>query len=69
MMLSLIKTFRKDERGATATEYAMLVVFIALIVAVGAQALGSDLSNLFSAIGTQLNTTAAAIPPLPSTHP
>jgi prepilin peptidase CpaA len=68
-MLSLIKAFRKDERGASATEYAMLVVFIALIVAVGAQAMGSDLSGLFSKIGSELLTTTGSVGPLPSTSP
>jgi Flp pilus assembly pilin Flp len=32
-MLSLIKCFLRHERGATATEYAMLLVFIALAIA------------------------------------
>ena len=47
-MLGLISRFHPDERGATATEYAMLVVFIALAIAVGAQALGGGLGNLFN---------------------
>ena len=49
-MLSLIKRFHRHERGATATEYAMLVVFVALAIAVGAQALGTGLTNLFTNI-------------------
>jgi Flp pilus assembly pilin Flp len=35
-MLSLINRFRVDESGATATEYAMLIVFVALAVVIGA---------------------------------
>jgi Flp pilus assembly pilin Flp len=50
-MLGLINRFWKHERGATATEYAMLVVFIALAIAVGAQALGSALDNTLTNIG------------------
>jgi Flp pilus assembly pilin Flp len=53
-MSGLTSRFRKDEGGATATEYAMLIVFIALAIAVGAQALGNDLTNLFKAVGTTL---------------
>jgi len=53
-MLSLIKRFHRHERGATATEYAMLIVFIALAIAVGAQTLGTDLSNMFSTVGETL---------------
>jgi Flp pilus assembly pilin Flp len=35
-MLGLINRFHRDERGATATEYAMLIVFIALAIALRA---------------------------------
>ena len=54
-MLSLIKRFHRHERGATATEYAMLIVFVALAIAVGAQTLGKDLSDMFSTVGTTLS--------------
>jgi len=53
-MLSLIERFHRHERGATAVEYAMLVVFIALAIAVGAQTLGTDLNNMFSNVGAKL---------------
>ena len=54
-MPSLIRNFRRDERGATATEYAMLIVFVALAIAVGAQTLGTDLSAMFTKVGTTLS--------------
>jgi pilus assembly protein Flp/PilA len=53
-MLGLIHRFRRDERGATAIEYAMLVVFIALAIAVGATALSTGLNDLFTKVGTTL---------------
>jgi pilus assembly protein Flp/PilA len=53
-MLSLFHSYRKDERGASATEYAMLLVFLALAIAVGAQTVGTDLNDLFSRVGTTL---------------
>ena len=53
-MLSLINRFRGDERGASATEYAMLIVFVALAIAVGAQALGNDITTLFTKVGTTI---------------
>jgi pilus assembly protein Flp/PilA len=59
-MLSLISRFRSDDRGATATEYAMLIVFVALAIAVGAQALGNDLTTLFTNVGDRL--TGITIP-------
>lgn len=66
-MLSWINGYRRDERGATATEYAMLIVFIALAVAVGATALGGGINDLFGKIGAEL--TAATPPPLPPATP
>ena len=56
-MLGLIHRFRRDERGATAIEYAMLVVFIALAIAVGATALSGGINDLFGRVGNFLTTT------------
>jgi pilus assembly protein Flp/PilA len=53
-MQSLISRFRRDESGATATEYAMLIVFVALAIAVGAQAFGNSLTDLFTRAGATL---------------
>jgi len=54
-MFPLIKRFYRHDSGATATEYAMLVVFIALAIAVGAQALGGGLSNLLNNVASTLS--------------
>ena len=59
-MRSLTSRLRREESGATATEYAMLIVFVALAIAVGAQALGTSLTNLFSNVATTL--TGITIP-------
>jgi Flp pilus assembly pilin Flp len=53
-MLSRTSRFRKDDGGATATEYAMLLVFVALAIAVGAQTFGNSLSDLFTRASTTL---------------
>jgi pilus assembly protein Flp/PilA len=53
-MQRLFKRFQRDDQGATATEYALLIVFVALAIAFGAGTLGTGLNNLFSSIGTQL---------------
>ncbi len=45
------------DRGATATEYAMLVAFIALVVAVGVTAFGNDLSGWFSGLSKSIGLT------------
>jgi pilus assembly protein Flp/PilA len=62
-MRKVMNRFRRDDRGATATEYAVLIVFVALAVAVGANILGNDLSNMFSKIGASL--AAVTLPTLP----
>jgi len=61
-MFPLVKRFYRHESGATATEYAMLVVFIALAIAVGAQALGGGLSNLLNNVAGTLNNVIIPSP-------
>jgi pilus assembly protein Flp/PilA len=55
MLDKMLETFitltvlgRKDEKGATATEYGLLVGLIALIIVVGVGAFGSNLNGFFS---------------------
>jgi pilus assembly protein Flp/PilA len=61
-MVSLFNRFIGDERGASATEYAMLIVFVALAIAVGAQTLGTDITNLFDKVGTTLSGVTIPTP-------
>ncbi|HEX4617461.1 MAG TPA: Flp family type IVb pilin [Stellaceae bacterium] len=61
-MHSLTSCLRRDESGATATEYAMLIVFVALAIAVGAQALGNDITTLFKSVGTTLTNITMPTP-------
>lgn len=42
------------DRGATATEYALLVAFIALAIIVGVTAFGTALNNFFSDLGQRV---------------
>jgi pilus assembly protein Flp/PilA len=53
-MRNLIKRFLRNERGATATEYAMLIVFIALAIATGAQAFSGGLNTWFRAVSANI---------------
>jgi len=64
-MFDLIKHFRRDERGATATEYAMLIVFVAAAIAAGANVLGTGINNLLNQIGTYIGSLNPVLPPLP----
>jgi Flp pilus assembly pilin Flp len=61
-MFTLIKSFCRNESGATATEYAMLVVFVALAIAVGAQMLGNGINTLFISVA---DTLTGITPPTP----
>jgi pilus assembly protein Flp/PilA len=61
-MLNLISGYLNDERGVSATEYAMLIVFVALAIAVGAQTLGNDLTTLFQSVGTTLSNVQIPTP-------
>jgi pilus assembly protein Flp/PilA len=44
----------EKDRGATATEYALLVAFIALAIIIGVTAFGTALNNFFTDLGTRV---------------
>jgi pilus assembly protein Flp/PilA len=45
---------RRDDRGATAVEYGLILVFIAVVIIAGLTLLGTNLSNLFSNVAATL---------------
>jgi len=47
-----VRNWLASDEGATATEYGVLVAFIALALVVGATVLGQELSDFFDRIGT-----------------
>jgi len=51
-----VTEFGDKERGATATEYAILVAFIALLIILGVTFFGNNLNNWFHNIGTHVNS-------------
>lgn len=53
-MHARILDVRDNERGATATEYALLVAFIALVIVVGVTAFGNQLNSFFNTLGTRI---------------
>jgi Flp pilus assembly pilin Flp len=61
-MFRLVNGYRNDECGASATEYAMLIVFVALAIAIGAQTLGQDLTALFQNVGQTLTQVQIPAP-------
>ena len=46
----------RDEQGATATEYGLLVGFIALIIVAGVGFFGESLDGYFTGLATWLGT-------------
>jgi len=54
-MKRLLK-FLKDEEGAIAMEYGLLAAFIALVIVIGATALGNNLNTFFGNIATEVTT-------------
>ena len=46
----------RNERGATATEYGLLIGFIALAILVGVGAFGTALNGYFNGIATWAST-------------
>jgi len=49
-----IKNFFKDESGASAVEYGLLVSLIAVAIIVTVTALGTKLSNVFQTVDGKL---------------
>jgi pilus assembly protein Flp/PilA len=57
LMRARVRSFSKDEKGATMFEYAILVGVIALVAIGGATVFGTDLHDLFTKQGTSVSTT------------
>lgn len=54
IMLRKFPGFSFKQRGVTATEYALIITVVALVMLIGAQLLGSNLSSLFSSVGADV---------------
>jgi len=51
-MRDLIKRFVRDEKGANALEYALVLILVAMAIVGGAGVLGTNLNTLFGSTGT-----------------
>ena len=49
-----VTTWMKEEKGASMVEYALLVVLIAIIALVAVRLAGTEVSNTFNDIGSNL---------------
>jgi len=50
----LTQPVRRDDRGASAVEYGLLVFLIALVIIIAVTLLGKNLSSIFNAVATAL---------------
>ena len=53
-MTKFVTRFLKDESGATAIEYGLIVALIAVVIVTAVTTLGTKLNTTFSSISTQL---------------
>lgn len=59
-MASKLKAFLKDESGASAAEYALILAIIGTGIAVASIALGASISGAMSKSGTCISTPNAS---------
>jgi len=50
----LAQPLRRDDRGATAVEYGLLVALIAVVVAIAAATMGTAIAGVFSNVTAHL---------------
>jgi len=58
MMLTCVHTWRKfarDERGATAIEYAIMGILVSVFIITAVAEIGTNLSSTFSQVGNGFN--------------
>ena len=54
-MVKNLRTFLKDESGATAIEYGLIAAGVALAIITAVKGVGTKLNTTFSSISSQLN--------------
>jgi pilus assembly protein Flp/PilA len=57
-MLNHVRTFARDESGATMIEYGLIAALVAVAAIVALQALGTSISSLFSSVATKMNSVS-----------
>ena len=56
-MTSMMKRLWKEEQGQDLTEYALLIVLVALVAIASMTTLGNSISDVFANATTNLTTT------------
>lgn len=55
-MLSRLRKIGRDEKGASAVEYVLIVVIVAVGIIAGVQSFGTNLSARFQSIGSTVSS-------------
>ena len=54
-MLSIFRSFAKDESGATAIEYGLIAALVSVAAITALTAMGSSLNGMFNKVSVELN--------------
>ncbi len=52
--MKMIRNFLKDESGASAVEYGLLVALIACVIIVAVTAVGNNLATMFNTVAAHI---------------
>ena len=55
-MFTTVKSFIKDESGATAIEYGLIAALVSVAAILALQAMGTSLRDMFTSVSTALNS-------------
>ncbi|QCN99166.1 Flp family type IVb pilin (plasmid) [Azospirillum argentinense] len=61
-IISPAQAATKDCKGITALEYGLAAALVALVIIGGARTFGTNVSTLFTGIGTTVSGTSTTIP-------
>jgi pilus assembly protein Flp/PilA len=59
-MFSIIRTFWKDESGATAVEYGLIAGLVSVAAIAALSSMGQALNTIFGVVTTNLDNAAAS---------
>ena len=58
-MLNVIRTFAKDESGATAIEYGLIAALVSVAAIAALQGMGASLSSMFTTVDSAMSNAIA----------
>jgi len=58
-MITLIKKLARDEQGATAVEYGLIVTVISIALLIALTAIGENMSSMYDYVSSTLTSTSS----------